>query len=131
MADLRSLFAAARRWGVAPSLILTSPYRRARQTADIAAAETGYRGAIVESAAFVPTTDTAAAWDEIRAYRDESAILIASHEPLVGLLAGFLTGAPSLGVAVAPGTIACIAIESFGAQPRGVLRWFVNPELAR
>ena len=130
MADLRLLFTAAKRWGVSPSMIVSSPYLRARQTAEIAASALGYSGSIEENAAFVPNTDTAAAWDEIRDYRDEGSLLIASHEPLVGLLIGYLTGAPSLGVEVERGALACIAVESFGPQPRGVLRWFVNPSIA-
>ena len=88
--ELRLLFTAAQRWGVSPSLMLSSPYLRARQTAEIAASAFGYREAIIESAAFVPTTDTGGAWDEIRAHRAEGSIFIASHEPLVGLLTGFL-----------------------------------------
>lgn len=69
------------------------------------------------------------AWSEIRAHKDAPSVLLASHEPLTGLLIGFLLGAPSLNVDVKKGSLTRIDVDSFGAQPRGVLKWMLTPKL--
>ena len=60
----------------------------------------------------------------------EPALLLASHNPLCASLAGYLLGTPELMVDYKKGALMRIDIDSFGPQPRGVLRWFLVPTLA-
>ena len=68
--------------GVAPTLILTSPYRRALQTAEIAAEVLDYKGELLRTKALEPGSEPPMVWEEIRVHKDESSILLAGHEPL-------------------------------------------------
>ena len=72
----------AKRAGFQPSLIVSSPYLRAVQTAEIAASELKYHGQVVRTEALVPHGSRESVWTELRDYREESAILLAGHEPL-------------------------------------------------
>lgn len=90
---LRAVLEQGRESGVKPSLILTSPYRRALQTAHMAGQILGCNK-IVESEILVPGGTPTAVWDAICARRREPALLIAGHEPLLGMTVGFLLGRP-------------------------------------
>jgi phosphohistidine phosphatase len=119
-----------RRAGIAPSLILSSPYRRALETAGVAAEIAGYKGEIVRTRALLPEASPYAAWDEIRAHKAESAILLATHQPLAGALAAFLLGYPGLEIEMKKAAVVRVDCERFGAQPRGVLKWMLTPAVA-
>ena len=95
---LRRVLKQARRAGASPSLILSSPYRRALETADVAVAVLGYGGKVVRTRALTPEASPFDAWEEIRARTDEPAILLASHEPLMSGLAAFLLNSPGMQV---------------------------------
>lgn len=121
---------AARRAGFAPSLIISSPYLRAAQTAQVAEEELGYKGDVVRTEALVPHGSPEAVWSELRDYRAESAILLAGHEPLLSRLVAYLLAAPALRVEMKKAAMVRIDVESFGAAPHGTLRWMITPKLA-
>lgn len=114
---------------VEPDLILTSPYLRAVQTAEIAARELGYTGEILRVDALRPGNSPREAWEEIRPYAG-SAILVSGHEPLLSCLAAFLLGTPSLLIDLKKGSLLRIDMDRLGAEPRGVLRWYYTPKIA-
>src|SRR5215510_4985471 len=87
---LRRVLKRARSADVNPSLIFSSPYRRAVETAEVAVEVLRYGGAIERSRAFVPESRPKDAWDEIRARSGEESVLIASHEPLMSALTSYL-----------------------------------------
>jgi phosphohistidine phosphatase len=125
---LRAVLEQARAAGVKPSLILTSPYRRAQQTAAIAAQVLGCHK-IVETGILVPNSAPKAVWDAICARRREPALLIAGHEPLLGMTVGYLLGVPALQVDLKKSALVRIDQESFSGAPRGVLKWMLTPRL--
>lgn len=127
---LAQVLKVAKKSGVAPSLILSSPYRRARQTADIAARVFGYAGQILETDALTPMGRPDEVWHELKLHRGEASVLLASHEPLTGQLAAYLLRSPSLLIDVKKGSLIRIDLEYLGAEPRGVLRWILTPKLA-
>ncbi len=127
---LRNVLRAAGTAGVAPSLILSSPYKRALQTAQLAAEILGYKGEIVRTSALEPNSSPHAVWDEIRVHKDQGSILLAGHEPLFSRLMAYLLGSPELQVDFKKGALACIEVDRFGAEPHGVLRWMLTSKLA-
>ncbi|MBI5083300.1 MAG: histidine phosphatase family protein [Acidobacteria bacterium] len=127
---LRTTLKRASEAGVNPALILTSPYLRARQTTEIALKILAPGAVVLETGALTPGSDPAAAWDEIRLHRDHAQILLSSHEPLCGLLAAFLLGAPQVRLDFKKGAIVRIDVDSAGPHPRGVLKWMLAPRLA-
>ena len=127
---LRRVLKRARSAGVDPTVILSSPYRRALETAEAAAGELGYKGKIVHTNALVPEGLPAEVWEEIRARRGEEAILLASHEPLMSSLAAFLLESPALQVDMKKAAILRVDCDSASPHPRGVLKWMLTPALA-
>jgi len=127
---LRRVLKRARVAGVAPSLILSSPYRRAVETAEAAVDVLGYAGKLVRTRALTPDASPFDAWEEIRARQDEAAILLASHEPLMSSMAAFLLGSPVLQLDMKKAALVRVDCDQFGAEPRGVLKWMLTPALA-
>jgi phosphohistidine phosphatase len=126
---LRRVLERAHAGGVRPSLILTSPYRRALETAEIAAHELGYEGKLVRTAALTPDSSPEAVWDVVREHREEDAILLAGHEPLFSATVAHLLGSTRAMVHFRKGALARIDVEGFGAAPAGALQWMLTAKL--
>ena len=109
---------------------MTSPYKRALQTAQIAAEIFEYRGDLLRTKALEPNMAPKGVWDEIRVHKDEARILLAGHEPLFSRLTAYLLGSAELQVEFKKGAIVCIELDRFPAEPHGVLRWMLTPKLA-
>ncbi len=127
---LREVLKVARSAEVRVSLILTSPLRRAVQTAEIAAEVLGYRGNLVKSQALAPMVQPPEVWDEIRTHRGTGQLLMAGHEPQFSSLAAYLLGVPELMVDFKKGALVRIDMDQLGAKPRGVLKWMLVAKLA-
>ncbi len=127
---LRSVLRAAAAADVRPSLILTSPYKRALQTAHLAAEILEYAGELVHTRTLEPGSQPQAVWEELRVHKDEPQILLAGHEPLFSALAAYLLGSPELPIDFKKGGMLCLAIDRFTAAPKGVLKWYLTPKLA-
>ncbi len=121
----------ARKAGVAPSLIASSPYLRAVQTAEVAAKEFGWGGELLRLKSLVPHGNPEAVWSDIRDLRDESAVVLAGHEPLLSGLAAYLLNAPALVVDMKKSAMLRIDVEGLGVVARGVLRWMIVPKLVK
>lgn len=119
----------ARRAGVRPDLILSSPYIRAMQTARIAREELSVAEEIVELPTLVPHGVPETTWKELRDYADYSSLLLTGHEPQISHLTAYLLNSPGLMVDVKKASIIRIELISTGAVPRGVLRWMMVPAM--
>jgi len=124
---LRRVLKRARTADLEPSLILSSPYRRALETAAVAAEVLSYRGEIVSTRTLVPEASPFDAWEEIRGRKDESAILLASHEPLMSSLVAFLLDSPALHVEMKKAALVRIDCERLAPKPSGLLKWMLTP----
>lgn len=120
----------ARSAGVEPGLILSSPYRRALQTAEIAAEILGYSGKIAQTPALTPDASPEDAWEEVRGHGGESSFLLASHEPLMSTLTAFLLGTPTLQVDMKKAALLRIDCDHPTPSPTGILKWMLTPALA-
>jgi phosphohistidine phosphatase len=127
---LRRVLKRARAAGVEPSLILSSPYRRAVETADVAAESLGYQGRVVKTRALAPEASPFDAWEEIRKRGEERAILLASHEPLMSSMVAFLLDSPALSVDMKKAALVRVDCERAGPEPQGVLKWMLTPATA-
>ena len=72
---LRRVLARARAADVAPSLILSSPYRRAIETAEIAAEALLYRGKVVKIRELLPEASPYDTWEQIRKHPEELSLI--------------------------------------------------------
>lgn len=127
---LRRVLKRARAAGVSLSLMLSSPYKRAIETADVAAETLGYKGKILRTHVLVPNASPHDAWNEIRDFKNETAILLASHEPLMSSLTAFLLNSPALIVDMKKAALVRVDCEHATAQPHCVLKWMVVPAVA-
>jgi phosphohistidine phosphatase len=116
--------------GVEPSLIISSPYKRAVETAEIAASELKYKGELLLKGALTPDSSPPSIWSEIREHRDEPSILLAGHEPLFSATVAWLLGSTHAMVEFKKAALVRIDIHTFGAQPQGILQWMLTPKLA-
>ena len=126
---LRETLRVVQRAGVAPELMISSPYIRAMETAAIAMEVLGCKQALLQTNVLIPSSDPKPVWEEIRVHKSVASLMLVGHEPLLSALAAFLLGAPSVYVDMKKGAIIRIDIDSFGAQPRGVLKWMLVPKL--
>jgi phosphohistidine phosphatase len=127
---LRGVLRAAVAAGVRPSLILTSPYKRALQTAELAAEILQYGGDLVRTRALEPGSRPEAVWDEIRTHKDQQDVLLAGHEPLFSTLTAYLLGSQELRVDFKKGGLLCLEVDKFVGPPKGTLKWYLTPKLA-
>jgi phosphohistidine phosphatase len=119
----------ARRAGIKPTLVLSSPYARALETARIAARELEYPGHLLTIDSLVPHSSPERVWADIRTHDDQDAILLAGHEPLLSHLVGYLLDAPSLKIEMKKSALVRIDIDAPGVHPRGALKWMLVPRL--
>lgn len=127
---LRRVLKRARKAGASPTLILSSPYKRAIETAEIAADVLEYKGKVPALQELLPNASPYDTWEQIRSRKDEAAILLASHEPLMSTLAAFLLHSPALAVDMKKAALLRVDCDHFAGQPRGVLKWMLTPALA-
>lgn len=127
---LRPVLARARAAKAAPSLILSSPYARAVETAEIAAEELGYKDPILRTDALLPSSSAQAVWRELREHRDQEAVLLVGHEPLLSETASYLLGASRVLVGMKKGAMLRIDVDESDREPSGVLQWLITPRLA-
>lgn len=127
---LRKVLKRAAKDGVEISLILSSPLVRAMETAQIAADELKYNSEIVRTDGLTPDSSPQDVWKEIRAHRDEPAVLLAGHEPLFSATVAYLLGSSRAMVEFRKGALVRIDFASVGAEPRGVLQWMLTPKMS-
>jgi phosphohistidine phosphatase len=125
---LRSVLECARCAGVSPAVILSSPLRRAIQTAEIAAAVLKVEQALVRTDALAPLGSPERVWSEIRA-QDAEELLVAGHEPLLSRVVAFLLGCPALQVRMKKAALVCLEIEMAARERHGTLNWMLTPKL--
>jgi phosphohistidine phosphatase len=127
---LRQVLHAAAAAGPDPTLILTSPLKRAIQTAEIAQDVLKYKGELLRTNSLAPGATAEHVWDEIRVHHDEPRLLLVGHNPLFSELSGYLLGSNDVQVDFKKGAMLRIDIERFPSRPKGTLRWYLTPKLA-
>jgi phosphohistidine phosphatase len=127
---LRQVLSSAAEAGVQPDLILSSPLKRAIQTAELAQQVLKSKNEILQSNSLVPASNPDEVWEEIRRHKKASSILLAGHNPLFARLAPYLLGTPDVHVDFKKGAMMRLDFESLSIKPRGVLRWYLTARLA-
>jgi phosphohistidine phosphatase len=113
--------------GRLPAIVLTSPYARARETAEIFCDAAGMPGPVSQGwLGCGMSPDTALA--ELAGFKEFSRILIVGHEPDFSTLAATLLGAPGGAIQVKKGALVGIRIAP--PSKRGILRFLIPPKLA-
>lgn len=127
---LRRVLKRAALAGVTPTLILSSPYKRAIETAEAAAGELRYEGKILRVGSLTPDSSPPSVWSDIREHRDQPSILLAGHEPLFSSTVAWLLGSTRSMVDFRKAALVRIDVHNFSPAPQGVLQWMLTPKLA-
>jgi phosphohistidine phosphatase len=125
---LRTILACARKAGVKPAVVLSSPYVRAKETAEIARQELKLSGTIHETNALTPMEHPEKVWTEVRAHQDAAQLLVVGHEPLLSGLIAYLIGGGAIDLK--KGALARVDVASLGPHPHGALIWLLTAKLA-
>lgn len=108
-----------------PALIVSSPYRRARETAKLVANRLGYQGALLQSDGFTPDASPRQLWEEVRelaAATEAASILVVAHEPLLSSACSWLLGSAKIEVEFSPATLVMIEFSGeLKAESKGKL----------
>jgi len=126
-ATVRDILKRAAKMGMRPEAILSSPYLRAMQTAEIAALVFECQEPIVRSCALQPDSSPDELWAEVCVH-EAAAVLVVSHEPLVSSALAWIQGVTTALPSFPPGGLACVDIERAYAVPRGKVRWLVGAD---
>jgi phosphohistidine phosphatase len=100
--------------GVAADLVLSSPYLRAKQTAEIVAQVLSTSARVMFAEALTPEGDPRQLIAMLRtAHHDQQAILLVGHEPYLSrLISTLLTGGPNLAVEMKRGGLCSLSVET-------------------
>jgi phosphohistidine phosphatase len=109
-------------------LILTSPYERARHTANILAEELRDDPAVVETAAMTPEAEYADLVGELGAHTGRTAIALVGHEPTISEFAARLLVCKG-SVEFKKGGIARIDVPALPPSRPGRLIWVAPPRI--
>ena len=109
--------------------ILSSPYRRARETAQIVAEQFHMRRHLRLTNTLTPRGNRRALIDEIaRLERNAQSILLAGHEPYLSTLAASLVfGRPAVGLILKKGGLCKLSSEHVRNGRCAELEWLLTP----
>jgi len=114
--------------GVEVDLILTSPFVRARQTADILSEQLRGRPPVVETHTLVPGAAHADLVAELANHAKRSALAIVGHEPGIGTTAARLVGARGT-FEFKKGAVCRVDVGGLPPAGPGRLVWFASPKM--
>jgi phosphohistidine phosphatase len=129
-AELKHVLKTAAKAGVKPSLILTSPYVRARETAALAKKILETREDLLETKTLVPEGQPQMVWAEMSDHRAEPSLMLVGHNPLLEQMVAHLLGTPTLQFQFEKAALVALEISNFRGEPDGVLQWILTPALA-
>lgn len=129
--DVHAVTEQARMSNARPEVILTSPLRRAKETAAIAQKRMGVKR-ILETKALLPDTSPESLWKELSSLEGAQCVLLAGHEPCLSRLAQFLLRA-KVALDFKKGAMLRITMPlvTVPGGGHGVLKWMITPRVVR
>jgi phosphohistidine phosphatase len=113
-----------------PDLIVSSPYVRAQQTAEILAKVLKYKQELVFSDALVPMGNADNLIGEINEKYTVDELVLVGHEPCLSVLIGTLVaGNPELAINIKNGGVCCLSSDDLHTERKAVLEWVLTPKL--
>jgi phosphohistidine phosphatase len=127
---MKKIASALKKLDVKPDLIVSSPYVRAKQTAEILAKVLKYKPELTFSDALVPTGNADNIIGEINEKYSVDELVLVGHEPCFSILIGTLTaGNPELAVDLKKGGVCCLSADDLHTERKAVLEWLLTPKI--
>ncbi|MGA2602813.1 MAG: phosphohistidine phosphatase SixA [Verrucomicrobiia bacterium] len=129
--EARIVGAALAELGVKPASVLSSPLKRARQTAEIIAQELKFSGECEAHDELGNGSTTPSLLKALRPYASLGEIILVGHMPsLSEHLATLIGGGKAEGLALGKGGVACVELDQLRAGA-GQLRWLMRQKQLR
>ncbi len=110
--------------------ILTSPYVRACDTAEILAGGFKMKDKIAFSDNLIPPGNFDQLIDEILEKYNVDSLALVGHEPMLSRFVGFLmTGTPDTTINLKKGGVCLLSAEDFRREHRATLQWALTPAM--
>ena len=127
---VRKIASALKKLKVKPDCIVSSPYVRARQTAEILAKEMKYKHGLAFSDILVPMGEAEEIVREINEKYNVDELVFVSHEPCISGLIGALTADSSdISINIKNGGICCLSADNLRLERKAVLEWLLTPKI--
>lgn len=121
-----------RKLGVEVDLLMTSPFARAVETADIIAAAIGVgKKEIQQSANLAPGASAEALFAEIKGQSGVESIAIVGHQPDLGGLISRIIQSSAPSIQLKKGGACCVNVTETVPSLRGDLVWLLTPRQLR
>ena len=127
---MNKIASALKNLGVKPDLIVSSPYIRARQTAEILAKVLKYKKELTFNDALMPMGNADNIIGEINEKYSVDELVLVGHEPCFSVLIGTLTaGNSELAVNLKKGGVCCLSADDLHLERKAVLEWLLTPKI--
>jgi len=127
---MKDIASALKGLDVNPALIVSSPYVRAQQTAEILAKVLKYKPELAFSDALVPMGNADNIIGEINEKYSVDELVLVGHEPCLSVLIGTLTaGNPELAINIKNGGVCCLSSDDLHTERKAVLEWLLTPKI--
>jgi len=115
---------------VKPDLIVSSPYARAQQTAEILAKVLKYKPELTFSDALVPMGNADNIIGAINEKYSVDELVLVGHEPCLSVLIGTLiAGNADLAINIKNGGVCCLSSDDLHTERKAVLEWLLTPKI--
>lgn len=109
--------------------VISSPYLRARQTADLVMDELEMDSKIKLSEALVPSADFKDFVKLISQYPSEKKLLLIGHEPsLSGFVSALISSGKCASLEFKKGGMCCVEVLEIKPSPVAQLKWLLTPQ---
>ena len=123
---------ALKKMGIRLDVILTSPLKRAHQTADIVAKEFKAQNKLRQMRELSPEGDKKALYQSLSSFKEGTSILLVGHNPYLSeMVSEVVTDDSSVRLDLKKGGIVRIRVTAPAPKLKGELRWIITPRLSR
>jgi phosphohistidine phosphatase len=127
---MKKIASALKKLDVKPDLIVSSPYIRAKQTAEVLAKVLKFKSELVFSDALVPMGKPEDIIGEINEKYNVGELVLVGHEPCFSSLVGTLiAGNPDLTMTMKNGGVCCLASDDLHTEHKATLEWLLTPKI--
>jgi phosphohistidine phosphatase len=125
---MRQIAKGLRNLGVELDLILSSPYVRARQTAEILADAFKMKKKIAFSENLIPMAEPNLLIAELNENHSVDSLALVGHEPHLSSLVGLLTTeSTKLDITLKKGGVCCLSVDDLHHEHHATLEWLLTP----